>query len=101
MSDLTQKEMDHYNQLSAIAKSGTMQKQDQEQWRLYGERYAVQLKREGEEHRARRAEQMKQFLDEKAAWGKARDQARELREEFSTPEPERDFKAWLQLKGLS
>ena len=99
MSDLTPAEMKEYNEISEAAKVRELTAKERMLWPEYGRRYAAQLEREGREHRERRAQDMAEFLAEKKAWAEARDKAEVEGKPFATPEPERDFKTWLTLKG--
>jgi hypothetical protein len=84
--NLSPAERARYDQLTAYSKQRKLETSEEREFMAFGERYAVQLRREGEEYRARRAKDMEDFFADK-------------KENGSEPGFERDFVKWLELKG--
>jgi hypothetical protein len=114
VSDLNDKELQRYKQLSELAKNGKLGSDLHGEWNGLANRYAAQLEREGREFRARRGTEMQEFFAERKAHDEAKRayedmliiKKRELQEGetlndpgFHMVDPGRDFNAWLARKG--
>jgi hypothetical protein len=94
MSHLTADEKKRYDFLSNQATRRALTAAEHEEWRGFGERYAVQMIDERQEYIARRQKDMVDFLAEKKAY----DDAKAADSEFAGEPVERDFQAWLIAK---